>query len=234
MKNIDILSLLTAASFLTGCVNSPGDGHTVYTEDWEMAEFVPDGACWRCRNGSFEDCERCTIRYYYLPLTFTGYTDTPGETITLEQWVPNEAYVRNSFHWIDTIEGPIVSDYRDHIYLDSERAGRNIPGRWEAIKSVRSHDKELPGGWHFWSASVDFRPVASVAREWEATFVSKPERDNQWRFDFRVLGEEGNVLYCWEEGFPDYFFFEEDLVFQYAEHMAQDPGIMSIYFDRNE
>jgi len=226
MKTFTLLACTLSVCLLTGCMNQPGDGFTVHDDDWK----VETQQICVCLDGS-DPCESCQRRDYYLPLTFEGYTETPYETVHLEKWVPDRYQVHNAVYIQDPVEGPVVvHDNRDLIYLAShwDRWGR-IPGQWERIATVRSLGTELPGGWHKWWASIEFRPCC----DWEVAFAKKPDRDNKWRFDFRAVGAKGNVLYCWEQGFHNYFLSEADLLTQYAEHMAVDPGTMSIFFDRN-
>ncbi|MCH2126227.1 MAG: hypothetical protein MK165_15665 [Pirellulaceae bacterium] len=227
MKNIATLSLIAATSILTGCMTSPGDRHIVYNHDWQVDIIdvdCPPGE----PTGQFFDngvpippladgCET-EIRDYYLPLLFGGYTNQPYEEITLQAWVPDSDYVN---------ETPAKT-----LYWDGHMNGRHIPGNWQTIGTTHSYGSQIPGGWYAWSLPVDFRPI--IKGSWGATFEDEPGPPQKYRFDFRALGEDGNVLYCWEEGFYQYMDFSADPISQYPQHMADDLGKMSIYFDRDE
>jgi hypothetical protein len=222
MKTITALACSLSVILFSGCMTTPGDGYTVHDDDWNT-RYIQRCVCLR------EPCD-CRFARHYLPLTFSGYTENPSETVHIETWEPSDERLRNAFQFHDSAR-PSVSDSRDQIYLASrcESLGR-IDGKWERIATVQSMGTELPGGWYNWNASIDFYP--RVLRSYG--FPKEPNRDNRWRFDFRAVGENGNVLYCWKQGFHNYFLSEEDLLRQYAEHMADEPGVMSIFYDRND
>lgn len=209
-----LAALVVPTLIFTGCMTHPGDGYLVGEADWVNYGDEIDRPAER-----HADETAPAERYHdkvirkFLPLDFVGHTKKSHERITLQAWVPDES-VRQ----------------RD-LYRDAGKRGRHIPGKWSTIGTTFTSCHETMPGWYTWNIHVEFRPEGD---NWDNTFDwdAGNHFDRTFRFDFRALGADGKPLYCWKEGFSQYFDFGSDPIKQYPAHMADVPEKMSIYFQR--
>jgi len=208
-------ALVVPTLIFTGCMTHPGDGYVVGDNDWVFNRVEVDRADER-HDGELAPAEykRSYINDNYLPLDFVGHTKKSHERITLQAWVPDESVVSQR-----------------NLYRDPGKRGIHISGKWSTIGTTFTSCRETMSGWYTWNIHVEFKPEGD---DWDNTFDwdAGNHRDRTFRFDFRALGADGKTLYCWKEGFSQYFDFGSDPIEQYPAHMADIPEKMSVYFQR--